>query len=570
MKKFLRKQIAKGLDKTTWLVVMHLLIGAGYVEVARHFSKLSTKHDYKSSKLIEELSINGECKNFRCAFLGCTEKQVEKCFAEVCTNDAGEITNSPAGLIRHCQEDNEEIGFHYSDDGCFRGINGSMFAKHILRNYKIASREGTKFYLYHSNRWNEISRNRLRKTLRNFFNKFEPDKWSSRVEKIYFDNLELECQFIDDLQPATNYINLTNGLLNIETFKLEKHDEKIFSTVQLPISYDHQAKCPEFLNFLNDIFLGDNELVALMQEIMGYCLSCETKAQKMFIFLGDGSNGKGVLCDVFYELAGGVNHVSSRSLKKLESQFGPVQIVNKTLNISAENELKESLDTEIVKAITSGSPITVEEKHEPAYTYRPFVKLVFCMNSLPYTLDKTYAFERRLIIVPFDKKFVDKPVSNHLLASQGKNDPNILEKMLPELQGIFTFAIEGYKRLKSNDFNFSDSKKVTSLLDEYRLDINPYLDFVRRCLEPVPATDNTRILNHDMWNAFREWSYQNGHTQMSTVNIRKFSKQLRSTLTSENIPYEYKGSDGKYYFHHLKFTPDASKLIKSSARRKSL
>lgn len=569
LQELLAEQIATGLHEENWFRVICLFIGAGHVALARQFSELSPKHNYRSDKRIDDLAAQGKGGKIRCTSLGCSDEDIMKCFSRLRTNATGEIINSPGALISYSKAQNEKIGFVYDGDGNFKGINGNIFSRFILKNFNLVSREGVKHYQYISNYWKEVSEHNLKRMLRRFFNKYEPDKWTTGIEKLYWENMRLECVLTDELKPATNYISVANGLLNLNTFKLEPHNKQIFSTVQLPFAYNPQAACPNFMAFLNDIFLNDSELVNLMQEVLGYSLSCEVKAEKMFVFFGDGSNGKGVLCKVMFELAGGEKNVSSVSLKNLSSQFALANLVDKTLNISSETELKE-LDTEVLKLLASGDPIEVERKYENSFTYKPFVKLVFCTNNLPYTPDKSYGFERKLIILPFEKKFVNDPV----LENQGTLDVNLLQKLLPELEGIFNFAIEGFKRLKANNFRFSDSQRVAALLDEFKLDTNPYLDFIRCCLEPVSAPEDeqieTRISSHEMQDVFREWCYQNSHNQLITMTVRKFLKQIRATLRNEDVFFNFKPSNGKDYFYHIKFTQAAKALIKKATYRKKM
>jgi putative DNA primase/helicase len=178
---------------------------------------------------------------------------------------------------------------------------------------------------------------------------------------------------------------------------------------------------------------------------MGYCLSNSVKAHKMFIFLGEGSNGKSVLCEIMTALAGGIENVSNVPIKDFNQRFSLSQIADKTLNISTENDTNTDLDTQLLKAITAGEPIQMEEKFQSPFSYKPYVKLVFAMNKMPETRDKSYGFERRLTIVPFDMRFVDDPTSENEI----KVDRYLTDKLIKEeLEGILTFAMRGLMRLR--------------------------------------------------------------------------------------------------------------------------
>jgi putative DNA primase/helicase len=469
LKILLKEQRKSGLPKDRWLAVMHLFIDAGRIALARQFSKQSDKHNYESDEIIDDLSLQHRDKRVRCTELGCTKENIEVysyedkgCFGgkKAQTNGKGEITNSPASKMRLTYEEKVKIGFHYSDpdseDSTYSGMNPNIYVRHILKNYNLMYHESQRYYIYRGHCWKLFGDFNVKKVLRSFFHKIEPDRWTTSVQNTYISALCYECWTIENLGSAENYINVKNGLLDLDSEKidLKGHDKMVFSTTQIPIKYDEEAKCKEFRKFLNTIFQGDKELVRLMQEIMGYCLSNSVKAHKMFIFIGDGSNGKSVLCEIMTALAGGIENVSNVSLKDFGSKFSLAQIADKTLNISTENETNANLDTQLLKAISAGEPVQMEEKYQRPFSYKPYVKLVFAMNTLPNTKDKSYGFERRLIIIPFNMRFVDHE-SQTETENEAKGDPHLAERLIKEeLPGILAFAIRGLQKLRKNNYVF--------------------------------------------------------------------------------------------------------------------
>jgi putative DNA primase/helicase len=369
--------------------------------------------------------------------------------------------------------------------------------------------------------------------LRSFFDKFEPNVWRSKIQGEYMSTLAYECQDVDDLKSAENYINVKNGLLDLDSEEMTilPHDKNVFCTTQIPTKYKSKAQCPNFENALNTIFKNDKQLKALVQEIMGYCLSNSVKAHKMFIFVGDGSNGKSVLCEIMTALAGGIENVSNVALKDFSHKFALSQIADKTLNISTENEMDSNLDTQLLKAIASGEPIQMEEKFQSPFSYRPYAKLVFAMNNLPYVKDKSYGFERRLVVIPFDIVFVENPKTEN----EAKRNPDLLDALNKELEGILAFAIRGLKRLKKHNFVFTSSKASERALEAYKETIDPMLAFVRNFVsedgeaEPV----NMTILRE----YFKTWCNREGHTNLAKIAGNKFWKDLKKVLDKEKIKY---------------------------------
>jgi putative DNA primase/helicase len=62
--------------------------------------------------------------------------------------------------------------------------------------------------------------------------------------------------------------------------------------------------CPEWMEFLRQIFNEDAELIAFIQRAVGYCLTGSTAEQCLFILIGSGANGKSTFLRVLQHLLG--------------------------------------------------------------------------------------------------------------------------------------------------------------------------------------------------------------------------------------------------------------------------
>jgi phage/plasmid-associated DNA primase len=175
-----------------------------------------------------------------------------------------------------------------------------------------------------------------------------------------------------------------------------------------------------------------------------------------------------------------------------------------------------------------------------------------------------------LIVVPFDKKFVVNPTS----PLEGKKIVGLTEHLLTELNGIFNFAMEGYKRLKKQNFEFTESAKVSEILEEYKLEINPYLDFVRDCIEPAHDLKNM-IDTKRLRDVFVFWCIDANRKKMAEVTNRTFLRELRLALRNENIGFDDYQSNNVQYIKHIELSSKAEKLLnvfqnnQNSVRRSS-
>ena len=94
-------------------------------------------------------------------------------------------------------------------------------------------------------------------------------------------------------------VNIANGLLYLERDtgvptvgirpKLKPHSKNFLSTIQLPVKYEPDARCPDWERFVGDTFPEDAQDLAW--EIAAW-LIFPTPVQKAVILTGEGANGK--------------------------------------------------------------------------------------------------------------------------------------------------------------------------------------------------------------------------------------------------------------------------------------
>lgn len=452
------------------------------------------------------------------------------------------------GLVR-TQPSLQEVGFELNNHGKVHKLNGNKFARHILTLHKMLYSDGDRYYLYDYavGKWVYIEKNKLSRLLREVLHRFVPDFWTETIENNYIGALAREAPYCYQFNEKRDFLNLKNGMLNLQNFILEDHSPDFWSTVQLDINYNPEAECPTFKKFLNDIFEGDNERIRVIQEIMGLCLTTETSHQKLFIFYGTGANGKSLLCRVIESLCGEDN-ISALMINDLSNPFRRAELVDKLLNLSTENEAlsKGGINTEILKQIASGDRINADVKYEKAFHFNPFCKLVFSTNNLPYTKDRSWGFYRRLLIVPFTKSFIEG-------SPEWENFDKLSSKLLSERDGILNFALGGLKRLRDNDFIFSNSESVNKALVDYQKIINPYLKFADEML--ILGGNDDRIPNKRMLRAFQEWCVKKSHDKIGRGTPETIHREIRNAMGIMGISFiaGEKGKGGERFIRGVKF-----------------
>lgn len=433
----------------------------------------------------------------------------------------------------------EERGFLYDEKKNRYSFNANVFARHFLQRCYIRSTDDGRLFLYNRKGvYEEASEVPLGKLIRSVMHEGRRNSWKSTYEGEIYKALQREAITVEEMNVHRNYLNVENGMLDLDTYNLLEHSPEYLSTVQIPIHYDVKATAPKFLSFLDDITCNDAELVSVHQELIGYWLTAETKAEKAVYYYGSGANGKSVLASIITELIGAQN-VSSIPLSKFNDQFGLESIIGKSLNISAENEMGgKALKTDNFKAIVSGDSITINIKYRPAITYRPFCRQVFLVNNLPDSSDVTEGYFRKIIIIPFPRTFKNK-----------ERNVNLKGELLRELPGILNWALEGLKRLRKNDYQFSSSKAIESLQEAYYREQNPVQEFFD---EYVIIQENSRTKQSDFYNMYIQWLESQGLDDKGSKSRQVFWKYFKIILNNENVTINKKKVKGTIYFDGLK------------------
>jgi P4 family phage/plasmid primase-like protien len=308
----------------------------------------------------------------------------------------------------------------------------------------------------------------------------------------------------DVLKQSPFVINLKNGLLDVKTGAFGLHDPALLSVIQLNCNYDAEAGCPSFLKFLNEVLPTEN--VLLVQELFGYCLVPVTVAQKAFILFGPGQSGKSTILSVLEHLLGGQN-ISSVEWQDLGDRFKTAQLFGKLANIAADIPARALEDTSVFKTIVGEDSVTAERKFKNPFSFKPFSRLLFSCNKLPFSKDNTNAFYRRLIIIPFSNVIPAERVDKHLK-----------EKLYTEADGILTWALVGLQRLMKNNYTFSENAVTREQTERYKLENSNVLAFIA---EHCVINPSCIVKRERLYQEYKKYCEENGFKYASQRNFNR-------------------------------------------------
>ena len=104
-----------------------------------------------------------------------------------------------------------------------------------------------------------------------------------------------------------------------------------------------------------------------------------------------------------------------------------------------------------------------------------------------------------------------------------KRDPNLIEKLAAERDGIFMWALDGLKRLIANGYAFSETESTKAELQRYKVESNSALSFVEEC---CVLEDEAECVREELFQAYRDYCLKNGFKPMSQANFNKDVESL--------------------------------------------
>lgn len=340
---------------------------------------------------------------------------------------------------------------------------------------------------------------------------------------VHYDKLQRNTWLnVENIRDNDNTIAFNNGLVDLKPCgtqaQLMSHSANYFSLNQLNYDYKPDAKCPEWLKFLGSVF-KDPEQIALLQEYMGYILTSHNKYQKFLILIGKSRAGKGVITDVMTKMVGEHNIVAP-NLESITESSTLAAMSNALLYLIPEvGEIHPSKKGGVVgntKSITGGDSLSYHLMYKGNISNKKWGKMVWSTNNMPSLVDQSGALANRVLALTFTESFV------------GREDRGLGDRLDKETAGILNWAIDGLRRLNTNN-KFTEPQASKEMVDDMKRDMFPLADF---CEEACIVENSAFISSKDLYKGYLYFCNSNGIKKPMSQNY--FGKILKASYLNVN------------------------------------
>lgn len=305
-----------------------------------------------------------------------------------------------------------------------------------------------------------------------------------------------------------------NGVLDWQTGTLRAGEPADRITRSLGVPFDPDAPAPRWARFIDEVFDGDQELIAFMQRYLGYACTGHTREQVLALFHGLGANGKGVLMHVVGWVLGsyfGNMSFSTIELKQRATIPSDLAALEGKRIVTASESGEVRLNEPRIKALTGCDPITARYLYGEQFTFIPTAKFILATNTKPVVADNSHGFWRRLRLIPFTRCFEgsarDERLEDYLKAEEG---PGILRWLV---DGCLAWQAEG----------LGEPAVVRAATDEYRTDSDPLAEFIAEVCES-DVTAVTRAA--ELFDAYGKWADKQRLSKLERLNGKDFGRRL--------------------------------------------
>lgn len=324
-----------------------------------------------------------------------------------------------------------------------------------------------------------------------------------------------------EFDTESKYLNVGNGVLDLQTMSLSPHDPKYMITRKFNAHYEPDARCPQWEAFL-EAALPDEEMRAYVQRCLGYTLLGNPSERAMFVIYGPSGTGKSTFLETLNNVFGDYGETApagtfreSRNSDDTAATPALHGLRGKRFVTTSETSEGVRWNEELVKRYTGRDLMRSRGLYEAFQTWRSEASIWLATNHAPRFTTDDRAIWNRVKLVPFTTVFL----------GEGQV-PGMDDVLIQERDGILLWLLEGLVAYQRHGLEepAQVAKAVNNLREES--------DSVIRFLDDKAAEGDLifqadqSIAQRDLYSMYQNWCRVMGERALGG---RRFEMRLNGS-----------------------------------------
>lgn len=317
----------------------------------------------------------------------------------------------------------------------------------------------------------------------------------------------------DDLDRGPFVLNVSNGIVNLLSRELLPHYREAYLTKMAPVEFIPGAECPYWIEHLNKIMAGNQNLIRFLRRAFGYSLTGNTDERVLLIEQGSGANGKTTTNEVQAGVLGdyAVRTPTESLLVKREGSIPNdiAKLKGARFVYCSEAEEGKRLSESLLKDLTGGDTIAARFMRGEWFEFQPTFKIWLATNHKPVIRGTDNAIWERIRLIPFT---VSIPEAERIPRRE------MMAHFEEELPGILSWMVQGC--LDWQRSSLGTPQEVKEATGKYREEMDLIGEFIKDCCSVSKDAEGTA---KELYEAFTSWLEKNGE---KVISQRSFGGRL--------------------------------------------
>jgi len=334
----------------------------------------------------------------------------------------------------------------------------------------------------------------------------------------YIQNIMTECKYIfkdknmpNKIDSNPYLIGFNNGVYDLEHFMFreglpEDWITKCTGVDYFPFNDSKNEYIEDVRKFMDDI-LPNSAVRDYCLYVLSTCLVGENDQQKIYLFIGEGGNGKSVLNNILIKSLGdyhatmNVAYITQKRDGSSKPSPDVMELVNRRVGIFSEPDKGDTLNMGILKSLTGEDEICARPLFGKPIKFVNKAKIIILCNDPPVPSSQGQAETRRFRVIHFPCRFVENPTEEN----EKQLDITLNQRTKKWPSSFLSLLINYYQDLKENKGGIiPEPPEVVEYTAQFRERTNWYLQFVHESLRE--STDPKAMLSSvELFRTFKVW-----------------------------------------------------------------